>query len=137
MITDIFIKPIEINVNDKTYKLEYDHNAYSKLELKLNKGIFAIMEELTSGNFKIDDYINTAICGLLKLHSDKEIKTKKKEFEKNPYILLKNVPAISAAYIQPLTPPEVLKKLENKKKEMTFCDKMKLSKLVAKFYKVN
>lgn len=114
MILDVFNKPYEIKVNEKTYKLEYDNAAYIELEHKTGKGTFELCGKVIDAIFGLEECLQIALCGLSKYHQKDEINEIKEIFIKTPYILVSKTPTIIQAFLTPLMPPRVMEKLNNK-----------------------
>ena len=115
MITDIMTKTIKVRVNDKSYTFEFDNKAYAELEMKTGKGIFQLYEGVLESSLSFSQYCELALCALIKHHNEEEISEFAKFLEENPYFIVKNLPSIASAFLIPLTPPEVIKKMNNNK----------------------
>lgn len=114
MITDVFNKPHEIKVNERVYKLEYDNAAYIELEHRLGKGTFELCGKVLDAAIGLEECLQIALCALLKHHEKDEADELGEIFTKTPYLLVKNASVISAAFLTPLMPPEVMDKAAKK-----------------------
>lgn len=114
MILDIFNKPYEIKVNDRVYTLEYDNAAFIELEHRTGKGTFELCSKVLDAAFGLEECLQMVLCGLLKHHVKDETDELREIFMQNPYLLVKNAPMISAAFITPLMPPEIMDKAAKK-----------------------
>ena len=115
MITDIMTKTIKVHINDKSYTFEFDNKAYAELEMKTEKGIFQLYEGLLESSLSFSQYCELALCALKKHHNEEEISKFAKFLEENPYFIVKNLSSIASAFLIPLTPPEVIKKINKNK----------------------
>ena len=111
MIQDLVNKPEIISVGGKSYKMEYDNNAYAELEMRIGKSIFYIYDSLVvEQTFKMDEILEVVSCGLLKHHSADEIETVKTSFSENISLFMKNRFQITYAFLKPLFPQEFYEK---------------------------
>ena len=115
MIKDILNKPYEISIEGETYTLNYDNKAYAELENLTGKGLFHIYDEFViKNNLKYSDCIEIACCGMLKNHSQGEIAKARIALNEKRFLFLQNIAPITLAFIEPLTPPEIMQKKEKK-----------------------
>ena len=111
MIDDIYNSPIEISVDEKTYSLEYDNNAYALAEKATGKGLFNIFNLLVvENNLPYNECVEVVCAGLVKKHSVSEIEKVKEKLQNSPSLLLKIIETIQWAFSKPLLPPEIMEK---------------------------
>ncbi len=115
MITEILTRPAEIQIENNSYKIEYDNKAYAQLEMMTGKGVFQIYEGLLKGTLKLSEYNDIVCCALEKHNDSKQIKEIKKYIDKNPSFITKNMVNISSAFVTPLVPPEQVQQNQEKK----------------------
>ena len=119
MIQDIFTKPIEIELLDKKYELEYDHSSLIKLEHKTGKGIFEILDRITNSKLSLEECNHLAVCSLLKHNEISTVQKLEDLFEQMPYLLVQNCAAFSAAFMQSMAAPEAFQQQNEQEAENT------------------
>lgn len=119
MIQDIFTKPIEIELLDQKYELEYDHNSLIKLEHKTDKGIFEILDRVVNSQLSLEECNHLAVCSLLKHNDILTVQKLEELFEQMPYLLVQNCAAFCAAFMQSMVAPEVFQQQNKQEAENT------------------
>lgn len=117
MILDIFNKPLEMKIDGRVYKLEYDNKAYIELEHKTGKGTFEIFDRVTNAAMGLEECMHIAVCALMKHHFKDEADELQEILMQKPYLLVENSAVISGAFIMPLMSPEIIQKVSNDKTE--------------------
>ena len=126
MIKDIMNKPYKIELEGKSYTLEYNNKAYAELEQLTGKGIFRIYEDfIARNNLKYSDCIEVACCAMIKNHAEGEIAKARIALNEKRFLFLQNISAITLAFAEPLTPPEILQKERIAGKKQTLKKKKK------------
>lgn len=126
MIKDIMNKPYEINLEGESYTLDYDNKAYAELENLTGKGLFRIYDEFViKNNLKYSDCIEIVCCGMLKNHTHGEIAKARITLNEKRFLFLQNIAAVTMAFMEPLTPPEILNVKEKKSKSSALKKKKK------------
>lgn len=121
MIKDILNKPYKMEIEGKNYTLDYDNKAYAVLEQLTGKGIFRIYDDfVVKNNLKYSDCIEVACCAMMKNHTEGEIANARIALNDKKFLFLQNIAPITLAFVEPLTPPEILqsKKGVNKKSDL-------------------
>lgn len=119
MISDILNKTFKIDIEGETFTLDYDNRAYAMLEERTGKGLMKLYDEFViKNNSSYEDCINIACCGLLKNHGESEIEKVYCTLNEKRYLFIKNIAQITMAFVQPLTPPEIMSKQESASKNL-------------------
>lgn len=118
MLEDIFTVPAEVEINDKTYKAEYDFKSYATLETLTGKGFYKLYNLLmVQNNLTLMDSIEIICCAFLKHHSANEVAAIR-EYLTNNLHAIKDVNAeVIGAFILPILPPEILETVKDVKKK--------------------
>lgn len=124
MINDIMNNPVELKIDEKVYKLEYDNSSYAVLEHCVGKNLFYIYDALVINNtLSFMDFAEIAACALLKHHAGDEVEEFKKKLLDKPSLMVENHELISLVFATALIPYSILKKLSvgkvSKKKTKT------------------
>lgn len=117
MIEDIFNKPVEIEIGENTYQMEFDNKAYAQLESITGKGIFKLFNMfITENNLSFAECVELVCAGLLKHHDKEAISVARGNMEKSPWSYAKNIEIIQYAFAAPMLPPEIAKEVSSAKK---------------------
>lgn len=119
MLADIFNMPLEIEINGKKYKSEYDFNSYAVLETLTGKGFYKLYNLLmVQNNITLNDSTEIVCCSLLKYHTEGEVKEVREYLHKNPYVIKDLNADIIGAFIAPMLDPEIVKTIQELKKKV-------------------
>ena len=118
MIDDILTLPEIATIDGKEYKFKYTCKSYGILEQMTKKSTFEIRDLMLDGRLGIIDSIEVICAGLIDNHSEAEINTVRKYIQDNLHIISDINMAVIQAFIKPLMPPEIYKKLIEAKKEL-------------------
>ena len=112
MIDDIFNLPVEIEIGEKVFQLEFDNKAYAMVEKLLDKGIYKVFSAfIGEENLQFEDCIKMLCAGLMKHHSKVEIEQARKVLEDDIAVITVNYHLLKQAFAIPLSVPKsVLKK---------------------------
>lgn len=117
-LADIFIAPVELSINGKKYKAEYDNKGYATLEALTGKGFFNLYNLLmVQNNLTLNDSIELICCSLLKHHKSDEISHVRDYLNGNLYAIQELNTAIIGVFVAPILPPDILNSLEELKKK--------------------
>ena len=126
MLKDILNTPYTIEIDGEKYILDYDNKGYATLEQLTGKGIFRIYDDfVVNNNLKYCDCIEVACCAMSKNHTEGEIAKARIALNDKRFLFLQNIAAITMAFIEPLTPPEILKKHQKAEKTSALKKKKK------------
>lgn len=115
MIQDVANKHYEVEVDGADYLLEYDNAAYAQAELVTGKGLFGLYNDLVvKNNMMYKDFVEIFCCGLLKNHQKHHIADVRKYLKENTMQGLKYLLPVTLAFSQPLMPPEIMQKAQEK-----------------------
>ncbi|MBS6553144.1 MAG: hypothetical protein KH321_04270 [Clostridium sp.] len=115
MLQDILNTSHDVIVEGKKYQFEFDHSAYAAFEQQSHKSIFEIYDRLlTTNNISYMDSLMIVSAGLLKYHSTDEICSFQDLLRKQPGIWNSIKEQVTAAFIVPLLPPEILRNVKKK-----------------------
>lgn len=129
MLEDLLISTQKVEINNKSYSLEYDHKSYAMLEILTGKGLFRIKEMfLNSNNLSFQDSIEMICCACLKHHSEKEISELRDYLLDNLGVISTLSQCVLCAFIKPLMPPDVMQKFQDDLKKKTSKKKKKSKK---------
>lgn len=110
MISDILNKPYKIEIEGKTFTLDYDNKGYAVLEQLTGKGLFRIYDDfVVKNNLNYSDCIEVACCAMLKNHTEGEIAKARVALNEKKFLFIQNIASITMAFVEPMTPPEILK----------------------------
>lgn len=119
MLEDIFNVPLEIEINGKKYKAEYDFNGYAVLETLTGKGFYKLYNLLmVQNNITLHDSVEIVCCSLLKHHTESEVKEVREYLHKNPYVIKDLNTDVIGAFIAPMLDPEIVKTIQELKKKV-------------------
>lgn len=119
MLADIFNMPLEIEINGKKYKSEYDFNSYAVLETLTGKGFYKLYNLLmVQNNLTLNDSTEIVCCSLLKHHTECEVKEVREYLHKNPYVIKDLNADVIGAFIAPMLDPEIVKTIQELKKKV-------------------
>lgn len=107
MIEDILNLPKVIEICKKEYKIEYDCKAYALLEAMTGKSTLEIKNKLENSVLGLMDSIEVICCGLVKHHTDDEIKEVREHIKNNLFEIQKINIEVMIAFLTPLAPPEM------------------------------
>lgn len=117
-LADIFIAPVEIEINGKKYKAEYDNKGYATLETLTGKGFFNLYNLLmVQNNLTLNDSIELVCCSLLKHHTSNEVSQVRDYLSANLHTIQELNTAIIGVFVAPILPPDILNSLEELKKK--------------------
>lgn len=117
MIQDLYNKPMEIEIGEKTYKVEFDNNAYAHLEGVTGKGLLNLYNIfIVENNLPYKECAEVVCAGLIKHHKKEEIELAREVVSNSPWVFAMNIDKIQQAFATPLIPPDVLKKFSASKK---------------------
>ena len=119
MIEDILTLPEIATIDGKEYKFEYDCKAYAIMETMTGKSTFEIKDLMLDNKLGITDSIEVICAGLLRNHTDDEVKMVRTFITENLYVINSINMAVVNAFIKPLTPPEIYEKLVEAKNKIT------------------
>ena len=126
MIKDILNKPYKIEIEGQSYTLDYDNKGYATLEELTGKGIFRIYDDfIVKNNLKYSDCIEVVCCAMMKNHTESEIAKTRIILNDKKFLFLQNIAPITLAFVEPLTPPEILRSKEKAVKKSTLKKKKK------------
>ena len=119
MLADIFNIPLEIEINGKKYKAEYDFNGYAVLETLTGKGFYKLYNLLmVQNNLTLNDSVEIVCCSLLKHHTENEIKEVRDYLQKNIHVIQDLNVAVIGAFIAPMLDPEIVENIQGLKKKV-------------------
>lgn len=108
-------QPIKIEFKGDEYKFQYDYNALGVLEELSGKGVYEILDLIiNSKSLKIKDMKNIISCAMLIHHDDKDFKNLMTKLNSTPSEAMRIHSAAKSAFILPLLPDELVKKVKIK-----------------------
>lgn len=117
-LADIFNSPVDIQINGKTYKAEYDFNGYAVLETLTGKGFCKLYDLLMiQNNLTLNESIEIICCSLLKYHSTDEVTKVREYLQTNLHAIQDLNNAVIGVFVAPILPPEITQTLEEIKKK--------------------
>ena len=132
MLADIFTQPQKVKINSKEYSFQYDHASLAMLEKRTRKSPYEIYDLLISQNqVMISDSIALVACAMLKFHSTEEILDMEEQLRQQPGLWHEVKEPVIAAFLAPMMPPKILRKMEaderSKKKPVKKKSKKKIT----------
>lgn len=119
MLEDIFNVPVEVKINGKAYKAEYDYNSYAMLEVLTGKGFYKIYNLLmVQNNLTLHDSIEVICCALIKHHTEAEVKAVREYLQANLYAIQDLNADIIGAFTIPILAPEIVNSVQEIKKKV-------------------
>jgi len=119
MLEDIFNVPIEIKINDKIYKSEYDFKGYAMLESLTGKGFYKLYNLLMiENNVTLKETIEIICCSLLKHQTIEEVAKVREYLENNIHEIKELNNSIIGAFVLPMLPPEIVTTIKDVKKKI-------------------
>ena len=118
MLEDIFNAPIDVQINGKSYKAEYDLKSYATLETLTGKGFYKLYNLLMVQNsLTLSDSIEIICCAFLKHHTTEEVANIREYLTANLYAIKDINADVIGAFILPMLPPEILETVKDVKKK--------------------
>lgn len=118
MLEDLLNVPIEIKIDGKTYKAEYDLKSYATLETLTGKGFYKLYNLLmVQNNITLQDSIEIICCAFLKHHSADDVAQIREYLTDNLYAIKDINAEIIGAFILPMLPPEIMETVKEVKKK--------------------
>lgn len=115
MLQDILNTSHDVIVEGKKYQFEFDHSAYAAFEQQSHKSIFEIYDRLlATNNISYMESLMIVSAGLLKYHCTQEICDFQELLRRQPGIWNTIKEQVTAAFIVPLLPPEILRSVKKK-----------------------
>lgn len=111
-LKDIRHKKYAIQINDATYYLQYDYNAFAELEELTGKTRKQLYDGLYAETLSSEDEMKLVYCGLLRHHPDIDMKTVG-QIENTAEISQ----AVVAAFLEAQLPPEIFNHIFTEKKK--------------------
>lgn len=113
MNLDIYNLPVEVEIGEKVYQVEFDNKAYVELESKTGKGVFNLYNTfIIENNLSLAESAEILCAGLIKHHKKEEIGVVREFIGENPWVFTRCLDVIQYAFMMPLLPPELMKELE-------------------------
>ena len=118
MLTDIFNQPQKTTIEDKEYFFEYDHASLAALEKRTGKSPYEIYDTLmTKNQVMLNDSVAMVTCAMLKAHTPDEILKIEEKLQTHPGLWYEIRESVISAFIIPMLPPEIMRKLEENTKK--------------------
>lgn len=118
MLADLFNMPLEIEIDGKKYKAEYDFKSYATLETLTGKGFYKLYDLLmVQNNLTLNDSLELVCCALVKHHNAEEVAEVRKFLTENLHLIKELNSQIISAFILPILPPEIVETVEKIKKK--------------------
>lgn len=118
MLEDIFNVPIEVEIDGKKYKAEYDFKSYATLQTLTGKGFDNLYNLLmVQNNLRLEDSIEIICCSFIKHHSIDEVAHIREYLIKNLYAIKELNAEVIGAFILPMLPPEIMETVKEVKKK--------------------
>jgi hypothetical protein len=118
MLEDIFNVPIEVEIDGKKYKAEYDFKSYATLETLTGKGFYKLYNLLmVENNITLRDSIEIVCCSFLKNHSTNEVAHIREYLTDNLHAIKDINTSVIGAFILPMLPPEIMETVKEVKKK--------------------
>lgn len=118
MLADLFNMPLEIEINGKKYKAEYDFKSYATLETLTGKGFYKLYDLLmVQNNLTLNDSLELVCCAFVKHHKPDEVAEIREFLTSNLHLIKELNAQIISAFILPILPPEIVKTVDEIKKK--------------------
>jgi hypothetical protein len=118
MLEDIFNVPIEVEIDGKKYKAEYDFKSYATLETLTGKGFYKLYNLLmVENNITLRDSIEIVCCSFHKNHSTNDVAHIREYLTDNLHAIKDINTSVIGAFILPMLPPEIMETVEEVKKK--------------------
>ena len=125
MKNSLLNQPIKIEFKGREYKFQYDYYALGVLEELSGKGVYEILDLIVrSKSLRIKDMKNIISCAMLVNHKEEDFKILMENLNACPSEAMKIHSAAKSAFILPLLPDEMVKKMKIKSSKKK--DKAKL-----------
>lgn len=119
MLADIFNVPIEVEINGKTYKAEYNFKTYAILESLTGKSYYKLYDLLMiENNLTLKDSVEIICCSFIKHHTTEEVAKIREYLQDNIHLIKELNNSIIGAFVLPILPPEIVNTINDVKKKI-------------------